>query len=313
MVCQWLVNFRMVGPVECTSLVTRIATSLGVLNWAQFSYITMPRPSIDLAYLVQGHTLKSASDGSIIFFFPGYVNEIPLPNPRLRLYKRHGYILSCSPSKHLAGVVCREGWPEAGPEMMRWICRHHNHKLFLVMQGMHPLVERPDPHPDSSSVGTDMFRNPMLEVHHGKAQVALSGINPHEWTGHTPATPVRAEHLHSLLPDAHFQPEVIATSLRGWMTSTSESETSMIGRNRPMENSPNIFKTPHDTTHSNKWITKPPWRCCGRSMKRLKLSTGTTGITRHPVSKWAWGEGVPEGNMYLAFAYFPFPSTCIAC
>ena len=91
MVCQWLVNFRMVGPVECTSLVTRIATSLGVLNWAQFSYITTPRPSIDLAYLVQGHTLKSASDGSIIFFFPGYVNEIPLPNPGLSLYKSRGY------------------------------------------------------------------------------------------------------------------------------------------------------------------------------------------------------------------------------
>jgi len=34
MVRQWLGNFRMSGPVECTSLVTRIATSLGVLNWA---------------------------------------------------------------------------------------------------------------------------------------------------------------------------------------------------------------------------------------------------------------------------------------
>ena len=33
MVRQWLRNFRMSGPVECTSLVTRIATSLGVLNW----------------------------------------------------------------------------------------------------------------------------------------------------------------------------------------------------------------------------------------------------------------------------------------
>jgi len=30
------------------------------------------------------------------------------------------------------------------------------------------------------------------------------------------------------------------------------------------------------------------------------------GITLHPVSKPAWGEGVPEGNMYLAFAYFHF-------
>jgi len=91
MVRQWLGNFRTVGPVECTSLVTRIATSLGVLNWAQITYISTPRPKINLAYLVQGHTLKSAPDGSIIFFFPSYVNEIPLPNPELRLYKSRGY------------------------------------------------------------------------------------------------------------------------------------------------------------------------------------------------------------------------------
>lgn len=66
MVRQWLGNFRMVGHIECTSLVTQIASSLGVLNWAQISYITAPCPKIDLAYLVQGHTLKSAPDGSII-------------------------------------------------------------------------------------------------------------------------------------------------------------------------------------------------------------------------------------------------------
>ena len=88
---QWLGNFQMSGPVECTSLVTRIATSLGMLNWARFSFTTTPRPSIDLAYLVQGHTLKSAPDGSIVSFFPGYVNEIPLPNLGLRLYKSHDY------------------------------------------------------------------------------------------------------------------------------------------------------------------------------------------------------------------------------
>jgi len=87
MVCQWLGNFRMVEPVECTSLITRIANGLGVLTWAQITYIAAPRMQIDLAYLVQGHALKSALDGSIIFFFPGYVNEIPLPNPGLRLYK----------------------------------------------------------------------------------------------------------------------------------------------------------------------------------------------------------------------------------
>ena len=68
-----------------------------MLNWAQFSYITTPRPSIDLAYLIQGHTLKSAPDGSIIFFFPGYVNEIPLPNTGLRLYKSRGYTFELQP------------------------------------------------------------------------------------------------------------------------------------------------------------------------------------------------------------------------
>ena len=99
MVCQWLVNFRMVGPVECTSLVTRIATSLGVLKWARVSFIDTPRPSIDLAYLVQGHNLKSTSDGSIIFFFPGYVNEIPLPNPGLCLCKSRGYTFELQPTE----------------------------------------------------------------------------------------------------------------------------------------------------------------------------------------------------------------------
>ena len=99
--------------------------------------------------------------------------------------------------------------------MLRWICRHHNHKLFMVMQDMHPLLEQPDSRPDSSPVGTDISRTPKLEVHHGKAQAAMSGIKPHERTGHTPVVLVRAEHLHSLLPDAHFQHEVIATSLKG--------------------------------------------------------------------------------------------------
>jgi hypothetical protein len=48
-------------------------------------------------------------------------------------------------------------------------------------------------------------------------------------------------------------------------------------------------------------------------MKKLKLSTGTMGSTLHPVSKPAWGEGVPEGNMYLAFTYFPFHHLALHC
>ena len=36
---------------------------------------------------MQGHHLKYNAIGNLVFFFPGYTNEIPLPNPELRLYK----------------------------------------------------------------------------------------------------------------------------------------------------------------------------------------------------------------------------------
>jgi len=176
----------------------------------------------------------------------------------------------------------------------------------MVMQVMHPLLGQLDPRQDSSPVGTDISRNLKLEVHHGRAVAALSGINPDERTGHRPVVLVRAERPHSLLPDARFQLEVIVISLRGYTTSTSESTTLMIGQSRPTEPSLNIFKTPNDITHNNKQIMKPRWNCFKSSIRTLKHSTGTMGITLHPVSKPAWGEGVPEGNMYLAFAYFPF-------
>src|SRR6185437_4624898 len=134
--------------------------------------------------------------------------------------------------------------------MLRWICRHYNHKLFMVMQVMHPLLGQPDPRPDSSPVGTNISHHLKLEVHHGRAVAALSGINPDERTGHRLVVLVQAERPHSLLPDACFQLEVIVISLRGYTTSTSESTTLMIGHNRPTEPSLNIYKTPKDITHN---------------------------------------------------------------
>jgi hypothetical protein len=80
MIKQWLENFTMVGTVECTSLITRIAERLGALSWANISYISSPCLMVDENYLIYGHTLKHAPDGTLVFFFPGYVNEIPLPN-----------------------------------------------------------------------------------------------------------------------------------------------------------------------------------------------------------------------------------------
>ena len=73
-----------------------------------------------------------------------------------------------------------------------------------------------------------------------------------------------------------------------------ESATSMIGHSRPRELSTNTSKTPRDITHNNKQITKPPWNCFKSSIRTLKHSTGTMGITLHPVSNPAWGEESPK-------------------
>ncbi len=38
---------------------------------------------------MQGHILKHGLDGSLIYFFPGCTNEIPLPNVGYHLYNYH--------------------------------------------------------------------------------------------------------------------------------------------------------------------------------------------------------------------------------
>ena len=86
MVKQWLTNFKMTGPIECTSLVTRIASNMEILDGNPIPFIEDPRALIDEAYLVQGYTLKKDPNDSLVFFFLGYANEIPLPNVGYHLY-----------------------------------------------------------------------------------------------------------------------------------------------------------------------------------------------------------------------------------
>ena len=89
LVKQWLSNFKMTGPIECTSLITRIATRVGALEGNSIPFIEGDRVYIDESYLIQGHTLKKGPDDSLIFFFMGYTNEIPLPNADFHLYNCH--------------------------------------------------------------------------------------------------------------------------------------------------------------------------------------------------------------------------------
>ena len=84
---HWLETFKASTSISCTSLVTHIATSICAMDGQDVTYISTPRISIDEHYLMQGLHLKYDDTVNLVFFFPGYTNEIMLPNPELSLYK----------------------------------------------------------------------------------------------------------------------------------------------------------------------------------------------------------------------------------
>jgi hypothetical protein len=68
MIKQWLTNFKMTGPIECTSLITRITSSMGILDGNVIPFIEDPRVLIGESYLIYGHTLKKGPNDSLIIF-----------------------------------------------------------------------------------------------------------------------------------------------------------------------------------------------------------------------------------------------------
>ena len=72
-----------------TSLVTRIAKHVGVLEDAQVTYlpkIKACRYEVGLEHFVQGHMMREGPKNSIFMCYPGYDREIELPCLRLSLY-----------------------------------------------------------------------------------------------------------------------------------------------------------------------------------------------------------------------------------
>ena len=65
---HWLETFKASTSISCTSLVTRIATSIGALDGQDVIYISTPRISINEHYLMQGHHLKYDGTGNLVFF-----------------------------------------------------------------------------------------------------------------------------------------------------------------------------------------------------------------------------------------------------
>ena len=59
--------------------------------------------------MIQGHHLKCDPFGRLVFFFPGYMNEIRLPNPEARLYHCRSltFVLQSEPRSSVSGRTTR--------------------------------------------------------------------------------------------------------------------------------------------------------------------------------------------------------------
>jgi hypothetical protein len=75
---------KMSGPIECISMVTRIAMNLGCPEMANLAYNEGDVPVLGLDHFVYVHILHEEPDHSLSMLYSR--KEIRLPNPGLRLY-----------------------------------------------------------------------------------------------------------------------------------------------------------------------------------------------------------------------------------
>jgi hypothetical protein len=77
------------SPIDMTSLVTRIARYVGLMENAEVTFLPETeafRYEVGLKHFVQGHMMRDGPGNSIFMCYPGYDRDIELPYPRLSLY-----------------------------------------------------------------------------------------------------------------------------------------------------------------------------------------------------------------------------------
>jgi hypothetical protein len=75
---------KMLEPIECTFMVTRIAMNLGCPEMANLAYIEVDVPVPGLNHFVHTHILREEAGHSLSMLYA--CKAIRLPNPGLRLY-----------------------------------------------------------------------------------------------------------------------------------------------------------------------------------------------------------------------------------
>jgi len=105
MITQWLEITGLKGDIGCTSLVTRIAKNLGLLESAYITYIDVPHWLIDYDYFNHAHMLKKGKDRKLVMMYMNYTTEFLLPDGTsvcmqwIRLF-----LIYRERRKHLVGV-----------------------------------------------------------------------------------------------------------------------------------------------------------------------------------------------------------------
>jgi hypothetical protein len=82
---------KMLGPIVCTSMVTRIAMNLGCPEMAKLAYIEGDVPILGLDHFVHAHILRKEPDHSLSMLYGR--KAIRLPNLGPRLHSCEGLIL----------------------------------------------------------------------------------------------------------------------------------------------------------------------------------------------------------------------------
>jgi hypothetical protein len=89
MLAHWQKMITGRGPINITSLVTRIVTHVGALDNAQVTYLPLTEAfqcRVCLEHFVQGHMMCEGPGNSLFMCYHGYDREIELPCSKLSLY-----------------------------------------------------------------------------------------------------------------------------------------------------------------------------------------------------------------------------------
>ena len=121
MIAHWQKLITSKSPIDITSLVTRIARYVGVLENAQVTYLPATdeyRIFICLDHFVHMHMMRQGPRNSVFMCYPGYEKEFDLPCPKCSLYSVKRLTLQMEkkePACHsTAGpMTCGRAWRDA--------------------------------------------------------------------------------------------------------------------------------------------------------------------------------------------------------